>query len=287
MSDSIIQARVMQYQAMVHMLAEQRYARFMDAVTTDTMEGKSKSIERLGAPVDEANQLLTRHGDTPLNYTPHTRRWVYAADFAVADLVDRFDIAKILIDPASKYAIKQASAMARSRDSAVIRALGGTAQEGENGETAVVLPDTQKVGSNSTGLTVLKLRTAKKLLDQAEVDEHDPRFFVCSAEQMDNLLATTEVTSMDFNTVRTLVMGQIDTFLGFKFIRSERLEHNGSNRLCYGFAKSGITLATNIPVKTDVDKRPDKLNSMQVLTTGSWGAVRVEDERVVQVECQE
>jgi hypothetical protein len=60
-----------------------------------------------------------------------------------------------------------------------------------------------------------------KLFDDNEVDEND-RFALLAPQQLSDLLAVEEVTSSDYNAVKTLVAGQIDTFLGFKFIKMGR-----------------------------------------------------------------
>ena len=102
------------------------------------------------------------------------------------------------------------------------------------------------------------------------------------------MLAITQITSADFNSVKALVQGDIDTFMGFKFIRTERLDTNSSsNRLVLAFAQSGIGLAVGSDIQTRITERADKNYATQVFLSMTIGATRIEDEKVVEIECTE
>jgi len=283
MSVTIPESYIEQFSVNVHMLAEQRMSRLRRTVQILQVTGESAAIERIGETLDAANEITDQHGDTPLNNTAHSRRWLFIKDFDVADLIDRQDRVRLLIDPDSRYTVRHAGVMGRTVDDTIITALEGNATEGKNQGTTVALPAAQKVGASSTGMTVSKLLQAKEILDAAEVDEFVPRFAVMSAKQVTNLLNDDKLTSSDFNTVRALVAGQINEYLGFTFIRSERLTKSGNDRLCYTYAGDAITLGVAHVPTSIAAERPDKRHAKQIYTYGSWGAVRVEDERVVQI----
>ena len=63
---------------------------------------------------------------------------------------------------------------------------------------------------------------AKKILDENETDPEETRYLVCTANQLSDFLNIAEVKSSDYNSIKALVQGEVDTYLGFKFIRSER-----------------------------------------------------------------
>lgn len=278
-----------QFSANVHMLAEQRTSRLRNTVMLEPVTGDSFAIERIGG-IDKANTVSNLHGDTPLNNTPHTRRWGFMADKDVADLIDKQSKVRLLIDPESRYTRRHASTMGRSIDDTLIDALGGSAAEGHSGTSTQALPSGQKVAHGSTGMTVAKILEAKRLLDAAEVDEFIPRFFVCGSQQMEDLLNDDKVTSADFNTVKALVRGELDAYLGFRFIRSERLPVGNiaaNIRQCYAYAMDGVTLGIAQEPTSIAAQRPDKRHAMQIYTYGTWGAVRVEDEMVVEVAADE
>jgi hypothetical protein len=159
---------------------------------------------------------------------------------------------------------------------------------GETGSTSTVLPSTQKITESGTdGLTIAKLRTAKEKFDLASVDPSIARFIVVSPRQITDLLGTTEVTSSDFNTVKALANGEINSFLGFNFIVSNRLSIASSKRSCIAFAQDGITLAVGKDVSARIDERADKSYATQVYYCMSIGATRMEEEKVVEVQAHE
>lgn len=286
MSIEIPVAFVTQFSANVHMLAEQRMSRLRSAVMVESITGESFTKERIGGVT--AQEVTTRHGDTPLNSTPHTRRWGFVKDYDVADLIDKADRVKMLINPDSAYTMRHAGTMGRSIDDEVIRALGASAIEGHSGGTTTAYDTTnQQIASGSTGLTIDKLLRTKEKLDASEVDEFYPRFFACSARQLRELLEDDKVTSSEFNSIKALVKGDVDEYLGFKFIRTERLQKVTNDRYCYAWAQPAITLGIYQEPTSVASVRPDKRMASQIYTYGSWGAMRSEDAMVVQVLCDE
>ena len=173
-------------------------------------------------------------------------------------------------------------------DDEIISAVSGTAFSGETGSTSVVLPAAQKITESGTaGLTIDKLREAKEKFDSASVDPSIPRYIVVGPKQISDLLGTTQVTSSDFNTVKALANGEINSFLGFNFITSNRLSIASNKRLCLAFAMDGIKLALGQDIMTRIDERSDKGYATQVYVCMTMGATRMEEEKVVTVEAHE
>ena len=173
-----------------------------NAVDVETVNGDKAFFEQVGSAA--AEEKTTRNSDTPLMDTPHSRRMVTLADYEYADLIDDQDKIRMLIDPTSTYAKAAAAAIGRKMDDVVIAALGGSAKTGSAGSTSTALPAGQKIAHGSAGLTIAKLVSAKKILDQGNVDPSIKRYIVVSPEQMEDLLNSTTVTSADFNSVNTL-----------------------------------------------------------------------------------
>ena len=286
MSVQITTAFVEQYKSNVFHLAQQKGSRLRDAVRTETVVGKAHFFERIGSTA--ALKRTSRHSDTPRVDTPHSRRKVTMDDYDWADLIDNEDKVRMLISPSSEYAQAGAWAMGRAMDDAIIDAASGNAFGGVAGGTTVALPSAQKIVHGSAGLSVTKLIEAKEILDANSVDPEEPRYCVVTSKQLSDLLAITQITSADFNSVKALVQGDIDTFLGFKFIRTERLDTNSSsNRLVLAFAQSGIGLAVGQDINTRISERADKNYATQVFLSMTIGATRIEDEKVVEIECTE
>ena len=286
MSTQITTAFVEQYKSNVFHLAQQKGSRLRDAVRSETVTGKAHFFERIGSTA--AQKRTSRHSDTPRMDTPHSRRKVTMDDYDWADLIDNEDKVRMLISPTSDYALAGAYAMGRAMDDAIISAATGSAYGGVAGGTPVVLPAGQKIVHNSTNLTIAKLLAAKKLLDAAEVDPDEQRFLICTADQISDFLNITEVKSSDYNTIKALAQGQIDTYLGFKFIRSERLGQDATpNRQVLAFTKSAIGLALGADITTKISERSDKNYATQVFLSMTIGATRIEDEKMVEIACVE
>lgn len=289
MSFEITTAFVEQFQGNIDLLSQQKDSRFGDKVRDETQTGETAFFEQVGPT--EAEEATSRHDDTPRMDTPHARRKVVLRTFRWADLIDNADKVRMLIDPTSTYAMSAVMTMNRKRDDLVIEAALGTAYTGKAGATAVVLPSTQKIVHNSTGLTLVKLLSAKEILDGNEVDEDIPRFLAATSKQMTNMLNTTEVKNADYNTVKALVEGKIDTFLGFKFLRSERLTQDATpNRQVIAWAKDGVLLSKGDGeghTTTRITERADKNYSVQVFREENFGATRMEEKKIVEIACVE
>ena len=99
-------------------------------------------------------------------------------------------------------------------------------------------------------------------------------------------MAETEISSSDYNTVKALVQGQVDSFLGFKFIRTQLIENdsNSDHKVLY-FAKSGIKLAIGSEPVARIAERADKNHATQVFFSMCIGATRMEEIQVGYIEC--
>ena len=290
MSTQITTAFVEQYSTNVSMLAQQMGSKLRGAVDVETIRGKNAFFDQIGATA--AVVRSTRHGATPQIDTPHSRRRVSLADYEWADLIDALDKVRMLTDPTSNYAKAAAAAMNRSIDDVIITALNASADTGVAGGTAVPLPSTSKFATSdqSDGLTVAKLLQSKYFLDNGNVDPSIKRYFVCGPKQIQDLLNTTEVKSSDYNTVKALAQGSINSFLGFEFIMSTRLNMDGTHtddRLCFAFTQDAVKLAIGADVKAKITERDDKSYATQVYYSMALGATRMEEEKVFQVPCDE
>ena len=286
MSNQITTAFVQQYSNNVQMLSQQKGSLLRSAVDVETVVGKNAFFDQVG--VASAVKRLTRHADTPRMDTPHARRRVSLVDYEYSDLIDNQDKIRTLIDPTSAYATAAAYALGRAQDDEIIAALSGTAYTGETGSTATALPSSQKITEAGTdGLTIAKLRSAKEILDASSVDPSIARYIAVSPKQITDLLGTTEVTSSDFNTVKALANGEVNSFLGFNFIVSNRLTSASSKRLCLVWAMDGCKMAIGQDLMTRIDERADKGYAHQVYVCQSLGATRMEEDKVVTIEAHE
>jgi len=287
MSTQITTAFVSQFSSNVQMLSQQMGSLLRNAVDVETVNGEKAFFDQVGSAA--AVLRTSRHADTPLIDTPHSRRMVTMSDFEYADLIDDQDKVRLLVDPTSTYSRAAAAAMGRAMDDVVISAALGTALTGKDGGTSTSFATaTNQIAAGATGLTLAKLIQAKEILDAGDVDPSIPRYIAVSPMQISNLLNSTTVTSLDFNTVKALAMGEINSFVGFNFIVTNRLGVDGSSaRRVIAFAMDGIKLAVGREPTARIDERADKSYATQIYYAMTLGATRMEEKKVVEILCTE
>lgn len=286
MSNFITEAFVNEFRDNVTMLSQQRMSRLRGAVRVESFTGEKAFFEQL-KPTSMVKKT-SRHGDTPLVETQHVRRMVTAEEFEWADLIGKADKARTLVDFENPYLMNAAMAAGRTMDELIIAAADGTAYTGQNGTTSVSLPNSQVVANTvgtNTGLNVDKLIAAKEVLDKSEVDPTIPRFVAANSTQLSNLLKDDHVQSSDYNTVKALVRGEIDTFLGFTFIRTELIRTVSTNNRVLFWAQDGLMLAVNYDVQAKISERPDKSYDYQAYLSMMMGSTRMEEDKVGYINC--
>jgi len=276
MSQQITTAHVQSYGGNVIALYQQSEAKLQGAVHEEPMKAKAHFFDRIEPTA--AVLKTVRHGATPIVDTPHSRRMVVMADYEWADLVDQQDEIRVLIDPKSQYAINAVKALKRSYDDVVIAAFDADAKAGETGSTTVVFTD-EDAGDTDFSAAVMDIEdllTLKLQLDNGNVDA-EGRYILVAPSVLNQLLRDTKVASADYQSVRALVRGEIDTLLGFKFITSTRLPTvAGTDKYGFAWHKDAMGVAIGMPIKTNVSVRDDLSYATQVYAAMTLGAVRLQ-----------
>jgi len=146
MSTEVNKAFVNKYRSNFIHLAQQKGSRLRNFVrVNEGVVGKADHFDRLGQT--NAQKMTSRHADTPLISTPHSRRKVVMEDYNWADLVDKADQIKMLSDPGSEYMTAGVWAMGRTMDDLVLSAMTGNATSVSSADAAsdVALPSAQKI----------------------------------------------------------------------------------------------------------------------------------------------
>lgn len=287
MSQQISTAFVKQWERGVTHDAEQKRSRFRDKVRLVRIgSGDAAYIDKLGSVT--AQPATTRHGDTPLTDTPHSRRKVSLTPYKHADLVDKADQIRTLNDPTNPYMIAFGRAFGRAIDDSVITAAFGTAKTGVAGGTSTSFDTGDFQFGTGSALTIAKLAQANRVLRENENDPEEGFYFACSQNQIEDMLTDGTASSADYNSVRLLMTGQIDTFLGFTWVPTERLAVNGSSeRRCIAWAKNSLALAIGEEPSGRISERDDKNYSTQVFMSMDIGATRMDETGVVEIQCTE
>lgn len=293
MSTQITTSFVDQFSANVQMLVQQKGSKLRNIVSFEPVRGKDAYFDQIGQVA--AVKKTTRHADTPQVDTPHKRRRLTLETFIWSDLIDNDDKVRMLIDPTSEYSNAAAWAMGRGMDQVIVDAALGTAAVGESGAEKVDLPASQIIDSaGASKFTFDKLREVKRVFDSKEAPS-EGRYIILCAQQLDDLLSETKVTSSDYASAKALVRGELDTFMGFKFIQLNGLRadktliipESGGVRHCLAFQSEGIKLGIGQDIVGKITERDDKCFATQVYYEMSIGATRMQEELVVQINCKE
>jgi hypothetical protein len=279
-------------------LAQQKNERCREYIQVDDVEGKEKSYNQMGEI--DFQQVTLRAGPTRITDTPLAKRWVRPLPYDVASLFDEWDekfLGQVKL-PKSDTVTAHGYGYSRLVDRIILAAAVGTAYTGETGTTPTTLPGSQAIAVNfvesgsvaNSGLTIGKLRQAQYILDTNEVDEEDTRTVFFSAKQRQDLLRTTEVTSSDYASVKALVEGKIDTFLGFKFKRVNKdfLPYNAGTdvRTIVITTRMGM-MFTDAGKRSSMAIRYDLSEALQIRSVCAIGATRMEEDRVITIACDE
>ncbi|MCH5284934.1 MAG: hypothetical protein J1E42_04965 [Akkermansiaceae bacterium] len=281
---------------------QQEASRLDKYVTVETgLSGRMVAFDQYGTlSFDEKS---TRMGQTSLAEAPTFRRVMFPRVFTKAVGFDEFDAKKLAqIDvPVSKTIESLRAAAARSMDSVMLDAFLGTNHTGENGTTEVAFPKTQEIAADfvdsgskkNSNLTVAKLRRALHMLQASEAWSEERRAYgdelvlACTSSQINSLLMEPEVGSFDYNSVRALVEGRVDTFMGFRIIRTELLPLATGTRSCLAWVKSRAQFGIWDDFKVKISVRDDLDEALQVRAKFACGATRLQEEGFVKILCAE
>ena len=281
-------------------------------VRTRTITGKSDHWERLGGL--ELTAVLTRHQEWP--YTPgaFTRRRVNMSDFAGSERLDQLDEVRMMINPRNDHTQNLLMAWQRTIARTITDALDGNALAVSNVEatTTVALPASQTIANGGTGLTMAKLRQANRILDNAGVPRDGRRHILISAYGLEDLMADTQFTSSDYNSMRALQDGGAGlinsaSFMGYQWHlisdaipddtavtggsvgtpASPILPKSGNIRTCFVYHQDALGLTFAKEATASVSIRNDLMDLWQVGVQGSLGATRILDAGVVTIDIDE
>lgn len=275
------------YRNLIYEQAQQKGSKLRGAVRVESRQFNVDFFERIGP--SDVTEKTSRFADSPTTDVPHSRRMLTYKDYQHYPFLDSQEAQRLLIDPRSKYVKSGIQSMGRKMDDVIITAAFGTAYEGQDGSTSTTFPASQDIAHGSADLTFDKLREAKALLLNNDVDlEMTNAHIACTGTQLSSLLDEAEVKSSDYNSVKALVDGTLSYFMGFNFhIVSPSLLPVATNiREVLCWAEDGILLSVGASSARTVI-RDDKSGAWQMQYDMSFGATRMEEEKVIRIYCDE
>lgn len=242
-----------------------------------SVEGNQVKFPKIGKGT--ATVRVPQTDVTPLNVT-YSQVTATMSDYIAAEYSDIFSQQKVNFDERRELVQVVGAAIGRRMDQLVIDALNAASSPSTVATT---------VGGAGTNMNLAKLLAAKKALDVKNVPA-EGRCMIIHANGLSALLDETELTSSDFATVKALSTGEIDTFLGFKFITLGDRDEGGlpipSTRTCFAFHRDAIGLGIGMNQKSEINYIAEK-TSFLVSSMFSAGAVAIDDDGIVKISATE
>lgn len=241
------------------------------------VEGNQVKFPKIGKGT--ATVRVPQTDVTPLNVS-YSQVTATMSDFIAAEYSDIFNQQKVNFDERRELVQVVAGAIGRRMDQLIIDALDAASS-----------PSTvaTSVGGAGTNMNLAKLLAAKKALDAKNVPA-EGRCMIIHANGLSALLDETELTSSDFATVKALSTGEIDTFLGFKFITLGDRDEGGlplpSTRTCFAFHRDAVGMGIGMNQRSEINYIAEK-TSFLVSSMFSAGAVAIDDEGIVKISATE
>lgn len=294
MSQQYPVAFVQQFSDNLIHLAQARGSKLLRTVKVEKVNAKNHHFDRLGSTV--AQKKVSRHGDTPLIDTPHSRRRVTMDDYEWADLIDTNDKIRALINPQSDYAMAGAWALGRAFDDEILaKAIGNSVAIDDADSASNVVFDTGMIvdddfGAADSNMTAAKVMEARRLLRAQDIDMNEEMFLVMNSSAISALMQDDDVKDFDINTMKPMANGELPFWGGFNIVHTERLSGvadgtDGDPIICLAYARSALGLAMGQEISVRMSERADKSYSTQVFASATFGATRIEEEKITQIQC--
>jgi hypothetical protein len=288
------------------MLLQQKSGQVAPLLRNESQRSEKMFYEQIGSIT--AEQVTSRFAESPVNNTPHDRRMVTLTPFAVGDFIDTFERVQTLIDPSSAYVQNFVRALGREKDRVAFQAFFATAYTGKEGTTTEAYNTTVSTTAGgqvveadfntaNSGLLIEKLIEARRTLLSLHWDPAVMAHIIINSGGLSDLLNQVEIQSSDYNSIKALVRGEVNTYMGFNFSPWEGYVLNGTNVMrgtgvdggevvdCFPvFQRDSVLVATGIDVQTEVTRRADRSFHYYAYARAMFGATRMEATRVLKIE---
>lgn len=282
MSTNLSPAFVQLFEAEVHQ-AYQGAAVLRGAARTRTgVTGDTVKFPKVGKGT--ASVRVPQSDVVPIN-SSFSQISVSLTDYVASEYSDIFNQQKINFDERQELAQVVGNAIGRREDQIIIDALNAASAGSTVAKTVVT-----SGSAAASNLNVGKIIAAKKALDAKNVPPTD-RHFVIHANNLAGLLGDERAVSGDFQTLRALVSGEINTMMGFRFHVIGDRDEDGlplatNDRTTFAFHRSALGVGVGIAPKTEINYIPEK-TSFLVTAMLSMGAGAIDTDGIVDVICDE
>ncbi len=295
---TIDQVTAQKFASVLLILSQQMGSKFASRVRNESVPSAELAYFDTLAEDDDTAQKTGRHQGTPLSEAIFGRRRVVPLPWTNKKALDKEDLDRMLPDPRNPVAMNQVRSLGRQKDDLIIEAALGSASIGKAGGSSIAFKDdsrslngdgtittlgTLATPQTETDITLEKLLIMMRLFNEEDVDPDIRKYWAVSPKEIEDLLNLTEVGSIDFNTVKALQQGKMETFAGFDFFWTNRLpvdDTDGTTRRTIAWAQDGLILASIGDISTRIEEA-ERLDFAWVLFSKmDLGSVRMEGEKV-------
>jgi len=281
MADTVDQHFTVQYTTNWIHRVQQTKGRLTEFCDWQDFDGEFKRYDRLASMTP--NTISARKSATVVSDATDDFRWCTASAADITNTLDEFDRKQLapLVLPDSDYIKAHAASHHRWYDDEILSAAIAATVTGEaRGGTDPILATAQE-DTTAAALSVDKLRTLNRILDEADVDEGDSeRVLVVSAKMKEQLLKDDEAISGDYARVKALVNGEVDFYMGFRFVQNQRLDNvSGDIYRAVAWIKGAIK-GIKGPMMSHLDIIPEFRHMLQVRSVWRGGCCRMHNEMV-------
>lgn len=278
MADSAINIYAKEFSDNIMMLARQRASKLMGKVMLKpSVKGDKFTQERIGkwTMSSKAQGVVS----TPTGDPGYSRRTCSMVTKHNARQLAADEDLKTVVEVTSPWVTAAVAAYGDEIDKAVVAALGGNAYSGVDGGTAVALPAEQKLATVAGEVLDSDFIISVKTIHDKNNIPAENRICVINPEDLNEMLRDTKITSSDYSTVKALVKGEIQSWMGYEFVSTTNI----TKGTCYFYHRDSVVLGLNEQPKVKIDVRADLSYANQIYYELNLGATRLEEEGVVEV----
>lgn len=301
-----------QFSEALYHVCQQKESKFAQAVRTEPLlNAEDKAFDMMGAL--SLVEKSERNPQTPTIDPTTQRRWVETTPYHNAVLFDQDDDLSMIIDPTSDFVTAFRRAVNRKKDDIILAAFEASVTSGRRAgstiawdntveytgkDTGRVIDHDTNVGncsSSDTGMTVEKIELALEYFANNDVDEDIPKWCCISPRQATQLFGQEEYINIDYNASKPLVGARIlRDWMGLNWIVTPKVVVGTNNARdtttevyeCWAWAQDGIILGVQDAVSVKISDRADLSHSQQVYVHMNMGAMRMDEDKIVKIECQ-
>lgn len=290
-NDTIGQVYIDGFRNVVRQLAQQKGSKARAWCDQFSPEAETGNWDRLSSGEAAAK---TRKMATPETDRIWSRRIAIATPFNDAEITEVEDPSMMIIDPNSNIVQSLGYSMGRAWDDAIFAAAVGTAtnsvraNDGSNTPTQVALPAGQTVGDGTGAMSFDLVTEANQVLQTNDIDLDESRVCFVGPQQVRELMQLTEQTSSDYVNREALqslnANGIVPMWMGATWIMSTRLPiPSTGERSCIMTTMKGMGFHIPEDITVFVERDPSLSYAWRPYCQSTFGAVRVEDEHVVEL----